>query len=675
MASVFSPGGPTQAGTGGLAKVFSTPSTVAPSAGPVAAPPVQPVTPTFDPKIEANALYGKAMALFSGGFARIGASPAPIVGPYLNDGKCSFIVSFGLAVPVTGNRKIYAIYLDNEKWWSSVTGWDGSGALPGDSTFHAETADIAFRPGTLTQSVLSLETTKFSGDENAYRPQMLLQMLNLPYARFMANTGKPVPYVACDIGDVTGGAVPADGINLGTAIEHIAHSPWPGYTSSTFEAINITDVVPGILIKDNFTVVQLCQSITRIYRNINLLQSDKLRIKDHGSNVTPDLVLGRDTIVAADIPIAMVRADASGQKREWELLKVDPDQDYTIVPSSSKRPRDPFVISAAAGKETITLPVIMTADIGQAMVTFAQYYEENARKQISGESLAYGYQMEPGDLLGVIPEVDGIDNEIFLVTETDHGANLVVGFQARAILRCSLFSLPGADPYFLYVVLLLGCEGADGSTTFTDESPSAHGAGTVLGNLQVDTAQFPFGTASAVSDGTNDGLSFADHANWDLSDANGDAFTIEVFAKLTTSTPTSRALLWQGGSNGTLCFFFWIDTAGELAFSGFNDGSTSTQFIVASTGITWATTGFYHFAVTKDAFGKVRLFRDGVMVASSTPASSVLNDSNQTLRVGTDGSNIRSWPGWWKEARITKGICRYPSDGGFTVPTAAFPRS
>ncbi len=31
--------------------------------------------------------------------------------------------------------------------------------------------------------------------------------------------------------------------------------------------------------------------------------------------------------------------------------------------------------------------------------------------------------------------------------------------------------------------------------------------------------------------------------------------------------------------------------------------------------------------------------------------------------------------GWLDELRITKGVARYASDGGFTVPTAAFPRS
>src|ERR1700754_4600020 len=123
---------------------------------PPAAPIATPVTPTIDPKIEANALYGKPMALSAMGYARIGSSPAPIVGPFFNGPKVDFIVSFGVPANVEGDRKIYKIYLDNELAWSSAAG----GTLPAHGTFAAESFDFIFKPGTLTQSVCSLETEK-----------------------------------------------------------------------------------------------------------------------------------------------------------------------------------------------------------------------------------------------------------------------------------------------------------------------------------------------------------------------------------------------------------------------------------------------------------------------------------------------------------------------------------
>jgi len=419
------------------------------SYNPPAAINATPVSPTFDPKLDANALYGKPMALSAMGYARIGASPAPLVGPYINGGTVDFIVSFGVPANVEGDRKIYKIYLDNELAWSSVAG----GTLPGDGTFAAEPFDFVFKPGRLDQTVCSLETEKFPGDEIAYRPQMILEIRNLVFKRYMDITGKPVPYVACDIGDTSAGADPADGINLGLALERVAHSPWAGYTSSTFESVGITDIVEAILIKDNFTIIQLCQSVTREYRNIDLLVSDKVWIKDRGANVAPDFVFDRDTVIGGDGAIAVTRAGATEQRREHELIAIDPDQDYTAVPSLAQIPRNPMVISAAVGKQTATIPLVIDASTRQALATFSQNYEENARRKVSLKVRVFGYEIEPGDLFALREVADGFDNEVFRCTATTHGANWVVELEGEAILRCSIYREYGAG-----YVLICGSE-------------------------------------------------------------------------------------------------------------------------------------------------------------------------------------------------------------------------
>jgi hypothetical protein len=405
------------------------------------APQPKPVTPTIDPKIEANALYGKPMALSVGGYYRMGASPAPIVGPYINGDIVDFVVSFGVPANVDGDRKLYKIYLDNELAWSSA----GGGTVPGDGTFAAESFDFVFKTGRLDQTVCSLETEKFPGDECAYRPQMILQIRNLAWARFQKNTGKPVPYVACDIGDVTDGADPLDGINLGTALELIAYSPWAGYTSGTFHAVGITDVVDAILIKDNFNIIQLCQSVTREYRNIDLMVSDKITVKDRGSTVAPNIIFGRDSIISDEQAIIVTRSGATAQKREHELTAIDPDQDYTAVPSLSQIPRNPMVISAAVGKDSATIPLVIDASTRQALATFSQNYEENARRKVAFKVPAVGYKIEPGDLFALTGIADGFDNEVFKCTQTTHGANWVVDVEGEAILRCSIFheAVPG----------------------------------------------------------------------------------------------------------------------------------------------------------------------------------------------------------------------------------------
>lgn len=410
-----------------------------------AAPNPTPVSPPVEPKIEANQLYGKAMALAALGFARIGSSPAPIVGPYLDKtaGTVSFMVSFGVPANPAGNRRIYAIYLDNELVWSSVAG----GTTPGEGTFAAESFDFRFYQGRLDQPVDALETQHFPGDECAYRPQMLMSIRNIKYKRFMDNTGKPVPYVAVDVGDVTDGADPHDGINLGEGLERIAYSPWVGYTASdpdtvNFEAVGITDVVDAILIKDNFDIIQLCKSITREYRNIDLLVSDKIRVKDRGASVSPNFRFNRNSIISDDNAINVTRAGATAQKREFELLAIDPAQDYTAVPSLSQIPRNPMVISTAVGKDSATIPLVIDADTRQALATFTQNYEENARRTVALKLPASGYQIEPGDLFALTDVADGFDNEVFKCTSTSHGANWMVEIEGEAILRCSIYHEP-----------------------------------------------------------------------------------------------------------------------------------------------------------------------------------------------------------------------------------------
>jgi hypothetical protein len=89
------------------------------------------------------------------------------------------------------------------------------------------------------------------------------------------------------------------------------------------------------------------------------------------------------------------------------------------------------------------------------------------------------------------------------------------------------------DPNFASVVLLVGFDGSDGSTTFTDESGAAH-ALTAVGNVQVDTAQSKFGGASGLFDGAGDAITAADSAAWHF--GTGD-FTVEAWVRFSRVLP------------------------------------------------------------------------------------------------------------------------------------------
>jgi hypothetical protein len=65
------------------------------------------------------------------------------------------------------------------------------------------------------------------------------------------------------------------------------------------------------------------------------------------------------------------------------------------------------------------------------------------------------------------------------------------------------------------------------------------------------------------------------------------------------------------------------------------------------------------------------------MVGSATPVNSAIFydssvDQMCIAAIGALGNNAMD--GHLDELRVTKGVARYASDGGFAVPTAAYPR-
>lgn len=211
----------------------------------------------------------------------------------------------------------------------------------------------------------------------------------------------------------------------------------------------------------------------------------------------------------------------------------------------------------------------------------------------------------------------------------------------------------GSDPYFAAVVLLCGFEGSNGSTSFVDESSSAK-ALTAAGNAHIDTSQSKFGVSSLRVDGTG-GTYVAAPSSSDWAFGTGD-FTVEywLYVNAITSffTPVSCNGWYARQSGSTLSYSF------------------GTSFSVTNT---FSTGQWHHVAVDRVA-GVIRVYKNGVMLQKNTDTSSMTSTTAMQLgQQGTQTSTVLN--GWLDEVRITKGIARYASDAGFSVPTAAFPRS
>lgn len=216
------------------------------------------------------------------------------------------------------------------------------------------------------------------------------------------------------------------------------------------------------------------------------------------------------------------------------------------------------------------------------------------------------------------------------------------------------------DPNFSSVGLLLHMDGADASTTFTDNSSNAHTV-TANGNAQIDTAQSKFGGASGLFDGTGDYLQVADHASLDF--GTGD-FTVEGWFRLNATT-AGQGMIGKGdpGTSSGWALFFNTGPNLHVYQNGlYRCTSNSNQ----STG-TW-----YHFAAVRNGTTWT-LYIDGV--AQTTTGTSGDNlDNTGNLRIGGQLTGVAvDMNGWIDDLRITKGVARYTSN--FTPPTAAFPNS
>lgn len=201
------------------------------------------------------------------------------------------------------------------------------------------------------------------------------------------------------------------------------------------------------------------------------------------------------------------------------------------------------------------------------------------------------------------------------------------------------------DPFFADVVSLLHFEGANGSTTFTDQKGLVY---TPVGSATISTTQAKFGSASG-SFPTGSNRLTAPAITGGLA---GD-FTFECFIYPTTVSAT------QG--------LFRFDTSNRAIY--INGGKlkwyNGSTFSGANTAVinTWQ-----HFAICR-ASGTLSMYLNGVKDATTFTDTTNLNT---TYSVGGDAFG-QALTGFMDEFRITGGVARYSAN--FTPPTAAFPNS
>jgi len=210
-------------------------------------------------------------------------------------------------------------------------------------------------------------------------------------------------------------------------------------------------------------------------------------------------------------------------------------------------------------------------------------------------------------------------------------------------------------------LLMLNCNGTDGSQVFTDSSVSAHTV-TAHGNAQLSTANAKYGTAAAAFDGTGDYLTIPDSNDFDI---NITRFTWELWFK--TTTTVAAATLWSNdeGGNGHDLVINLSGSDGRVVWYPYN---AAVPYRYSNSG--YNDGNWHHVAIVKDGTS-YNFFIDGdaSYANQNWVGSGALADGTGQLVIGTSlvyGS--RDFSGYIDDFRITKDEALYTST--FTPPTS-----
>jgi Putative phage tail protein len=458
--------------------VIATPTTVVPTEA------VSSVT-GIDPAEVAAATYGKIIPIWVGGMPRLGCHI--IFGPtFTTVGGivyASFGVSFGMPAMNVGVREIRELRLDGYKVWSLAEGYLMTGL-----TFR-------FYGGTETQVADPLVIAAYPSAPVAHRGHCCVFIENLALTDFNLK----VPFVSAVIGDTlafdfspTGGITPsvvdpADGVNLGYALEVLAYSPYIGLTGdyiygwrteAEFITEGISERVDALIVAEKVSFLDLLGRFARLHL-WDIVQRDRLMAIERGS-VAPDIDLDLSNIVTAGDtpPILIERAPISDMPRELEYSFIDINRDYEINSYTAKQMSVPAPSTRSEGKDTVALPVVHTIQEAASWATLRLFKDEIARETLSFTTSIVGYEIEPGDIVRVDA---GFKAYVVRVIESLKGANWTNRIRAEPVLRCApalAFEPPGEDLELFLWFKGDSLTGADGSdiATWIDSSGNGHNA-------------------------------------------------------------------------------------------------------------------------------------------------------------------------------------------------------
>lgn len=272
---------------------------------------------------------------------------------------------------------------------------------------------------------------------------------------------------------------------------------------------------------------------------------------------------------------------------------------------------------------------------------------ETAKINIANAITAKGVTVDStdgfSDFADKISSIVVVEGGLDTSDATAYAQNLLNGYTAYA--RGSKITGSYIDTKDRATKILLHMDGEIDSTSFVDDMgrPIAN-----TGNVKISSALSKFGKAAYFSGSAYLSVS----TDWALNAATDKDFTIDLWAYVNS---------WSAGTG-----FILVLAAGGIQIGRQESTSNwgiarNTQAWILTTNSLFSIGAWHHIAVTR-ASGTLRLFLDGVVVASSSASNNFVDTG--LVRVG---ANLN---GYIDELRVVKGIAKWTAD--FTPPTVPY---
>ena len=160
-------------------------------------------------------------------------------------------------------------------------------------------------------------------------------------------------------------------------------------------------------------------------------------------------------------------------------------------------------------------------------------------------------------------------------------------------------------------------------------------------------------------------VSYPDHADINI---GAGQFTIEGWVRFKSLASAQQVFASQYLNTGNQRSWYIARNGANLDFVYSLNGSTATA---VSRAAVWAIDTWYHFAVTRDGSGDIRLFLDGAQLGAVHNETGAFFNSTEVLRLGklrSAGFDDLALNGFIDDFRLTVGDALYVAN--FAAPTA-----